>query len=118
MLKTRKIEGRFVGFEVNDYLHAGIQDAAGKTRWFHIGAQGLAYFLAINKGRVMTAVYDVAKARLSEGEPETEIQTLIWARFGQQDFGTWWTKESAGASLLDLDSRFESAIDAATLLVR
>src|SRR4051794_10967824 len=79
ILSRSVIEGRFVGFEVGDYVHAVIRDRSGQEHNLFVWSEGLSYFLASRQGMTLRFEYEEVDAYFRESNGVERIERLIRA---------------------------------------
>jgi len=112
---TKTVRGTFLGFEQGDYVHAVIKDAKGQRQSFFIGAPGVDFYLAVNKGKRGSFTYQVVNCYIEEAGGRMDIDRLESARIGKQSSVSWWTNLKKRMSLDAINKKFEPLVARATL---
>jgi hypothetical protein len=103
---VKTIQGRTVGFEMGDYQHVTIKTMNGRKKSFFIFKPGLDYFLALNKGSLLSLTCEVADVDLPESVGKTRIERLTSARAGKTRFESRWRKVSGSNSIEQLEDKY------------
>ncbi len=83
------IGGKFVNFEMGDYVHANIKKTDGKIKSFWLGSYKLEYFLAEYKNKPMSFTYEIVNDYIPEAGGNMTFERLKSAKFGTLTFESW-----------------------------
>jgi hypothetical protein len=114
VLKTTTLKGKFVGFEVGDYVHARIVDSAGEEQTFFVGGPGLDYFLSNYPNKSGTFTIRTVRSNIPEAGGMIEIERVESAKFGTVTSKAWWTSLRKRKSLKAIEKEFRPKIDKLT----
>src|SRR5437588_509861 len=93
VISTHHIQGKLVGFEMGDYLHADFRTTAGKKRSFFMGPNHLHYFLAVNNTNTFDLTYVLVDSWIEEAGGYQRITRLTDAHAGALTFRGWYASE-------------------------
>lgn len=111
---TRWFSGRFVGFEVGDYVHAIFKDSKGKERTFYIGEPGLDFFLALNVKKSGTFTYQNVNAYMEEAGGRVDFERLTAAKIGRQTAASWWKAQVKKLGVDGVNKKYQPVVDKLT----
>lgn len=109
---TKSLSGKFVGFEVGDYLHAVIARADGSEESFFL-ERGMEIFLVDQAQESLELEVQTVEADIPEAGGILEIDRIHAIRAGSVSFADWWkTAEPSFGKLLD---EYQARIEKLTL---
>jgi hypothetical protein len=102
VLRTQRVKGSFIKFEVGDYTHVSIKKSDGKEASFWLGSNGevLMKFLVAHKGEPLVLTYQVVKSYIPEAGGYQTIERLVDARSGRETAAQWWRRIKADPDAL------------------
>jgi hypothetical protein len=118
IIATKTIQGKFMGFESGDYLHAVIETIDGKKDSFLIRPPGMEYFLVLYKDLPLEATYQIADAYVPEVGGGQRIEQLIAAKAGAVTYASWWKSTKRKFTMEQLEKKYGGLIDKATIQPR
>lgn len=111
---TYTIRGKFLRFEVGDYVHAVIKDAKGKERSFYLGGVGLDFYLAINAAKSGSFTYQKVNAHIEEAGGRIDLERMESAKIGKQGSDSWWKSQLKKMSVDDINKKYQPLVDKLT----
>ena len=112
---TKTVKGVFLGFEVGDYMHTVIKKSNGEKESYYLDGQGLEYFLALNKGKSVTATYQVVDTYIEEAGGVETVERITAARTDKQTSATWWKQTGSKYTPEQLEKKYGKLVQQATL---
>jgi hypothetical protein len=111
---THILKGKFVGFEVGDYVHAIVKDSKGKERSFFIGEPGLDFYLALNAKKNGSFTYQVVDAYIEEAGGRMVIERMSLAKVGRTSSYAWWKSTTKKSNLDAINKKYQPLVDKLT----
>ena len=111
---THTIRGKFLRFEVGDYVHAVIKDSKGKEMSFYLGGVGLDFYLAINAAKTGSFTYQKVNAYVEEAGGRIDFHRIESAKFGKQGSVSWWKSQLKKMSVDDINKKYQPLVDKLT----
>jgi hypothetical protein len=113
--QTRTIEGRFVSFEVGDYIHAMIRKPDGQSMSFFLIKPGMEYFLVLHKNEPLTLVYQLVDTYIPEAGGTETIKRLISAKTGNLTYAVWWKGIRNRFTMAQLREKYDALVQESTI---
>lgn len=107
---VKTISGKFVNFEMGDYVHVNIKKTDSKIKSFTIGDYGLDYFLAENRGKPMNFTYEIVDAYVVEAGGNMILERLKSARVGKLTFESWIKQLMKKYTFAQIDKKYEALV--------
>jgi hypothetical protein len=108
---VKTISGKFINFEMGDYVHANIKKTGGKIKSFTIGNYGLDYFLVEYKSKPMSFTYEIVDAYIPEAGGNMTIERLKSAKFGTLTFESWIKQLEKKYTYEQIEKKYEALVD-------
>jgi hypothetical protein len=108
--------GTFTGFTWGDLAYANFTMARNRQVSYCIQKDGLPFFLALNKGKRVHFVAEIARVNIPEANPTglTKIQRMVDATVEDMTFSTWWKEQRKKASFATLVDKYQPLVDKCT----
>lgn len=107
---VKTISGKFINFEMGDYVHASIKKTDGKIKSFTIGGYGLDYFLAEFKGKPMSFTYEIVNAYVVEAGGNMTFERLKSAKFGTLTLERWIKQLEKKYTAEHIEKKYEALV--------
>lgn len=108
---VKTIGGKFVNFEMGDYVHANIKKTDGKIKSFTIGNYGLDYFLAEYKDKPMSFTYEIVDAYVPEAGGNMTFERLKSAKVGALPFESWIKQLKKKYTFEQIEKKYEALVN-------
>lgn len=105
------ISGKFVNFEMGDYVHANIKKTDGKIKSFWLGSYRLEYFLAEHKEKPMSFTYEIVDTYIPEAYENMLIERLKSAKVGKLTFESWIKQLEKKYTSEQIEKKYEALIN-------
>jgi hypothetical protein len=113
--ETKTIEGRFVNFEVGDYIHAMIKKPDGQTISFFLIKPGMEYFLVLHKNEPLTLTYQIVDTYIPEAGGMETIKRLISAKAANLTYAVWWKNIRTRFRMAQLQEKYDPLVQESTV---
>ena len=114
VIATKTVNGKFLGFESADYLHAVIEKADGKKQGFFIGPPAMEYFLVLHLGEQLTLTYQVVDSYIPEAGGVERIERLTAAKAGTLTYAAWWASTKKKFTMAQLEKKYGKLVEKST----
>lgn len=114
VLKTTTVKGKFVGYEVGDYVHARIVGTDGEEQTYYIGGGGMEYFLAEFHNKPGTFTVITVLSNIPEAGGMIEVERIESAKIGKVSSKSWWTSLRKRKSLAAIEKAYRPKIQKIT----
>jgi len=108
---VKAINGKFVNFEMGDYVYVNIKKTNGKMKSFTIGNYGLDYFLAEFRGKPMSFTYEIVNAYVVEAGGNMTFEKLKSAKFGTLTLERWIKQLEKKYTYEQIEKKYEALVD-------